>query len=60
MSDYVPGLRDTKIRKIQRVENRGKENFSLNSLCVNLTRKKKKTVKRDILFIATLFGIEKD
>lgn len=42
MSDYVPGLRDTKIRKIQRVENRGKENFSLNSLCVNLTRKKKK------------------
>lgn len=40
MSDSVPGLRDTKIRKIQRVENRGKENFSLNSLRVNLTRKK--------------------
>lgn len=58
MSDSVPGFRDIKMKTIQSVENRGRENFSLNSLYESY--KEKKTERRDILLIMELFGIGKD
>lgn len=41
MSDSVPGFRDIKMKTIQSVENRCRENFSLNSLYESYKKKKK-------------------
>ena len=40
MSDSVPGFRDIKMKTIQSVENRCRENFSLNSLYESYKKKK--------------------
>lgn len=60
MSDSVPGFRDTKMKTIQSIENRGRENFSLSSLCESYKQKKKtKNRKRHPTYYG-IVGIGKD
>lgn len=60
MSDSVPGFRDTKMKTIQSIENRGRENFSLSSLCESYKKKKQKQkTERDILLIMALLELGK-
>ena len=49
MSDSVPGFRDIKMKTIQSVENRCRENFSLNSLYESYKKKNGILIKQKIM-----------
>lgn len=61
VSDAVPGPGDRKGRMTPRTENRGRENVSLDSLCVNPASKQTNSPEeRRFLLAAALLGIEQD